>query len=1108
MLSLILIIPNLKHIIMKQFEKTKYKKAISFIVMALFLLSNLQAQGVTTSQLNGQITDSKGELLVAAAIQAIHQPSGTIFGTYSRDDGRFTIPNIKVGGPYTVKVTYVGYSPKELTNVFFELGEKKKLDFTLEESATELDVVEIFGKAGTIGEISGTGTQITSERISEIPTINRDIDDFLKLTPQASFYSDGISFGGMNNRYNAIYIDGAVNNDVYGLSSTGTNGGQTGISPFSIDIIDQFQVVLSPYDVSYGGFAGGGINAVTKSGTNNLSGTAYYFTQNENLTGKSNKTYAERYNLERVKLNPYSETTYGFSLGGPIIKNKLFFFANAEIQKDETPAPFDLATYRGNSKQADLDLLRQALISKYNYDPGTFGNTSDNLDGLKLFAKLDYNLNENNRLTLRHNYTKAEQFDRTAGSSSTINFSNNGVFFPTTTNSSAVELNSRIKNTFSNNFILGFTSVRDDRDPIGGDFPYVFINDGGNNVIRFGSDEFSTANQLNQDIITLTNNFKMYKGAHTITLGTHNEFYDIYNLFIGQNFGTYTFDSLAAFLNDAKAKSYVRSYSLVDNVTGDGSKAAGEFTAMQLGFYLQDEWEASRKLKLTGGIRLDVPYINTDPAVDTFFNNVALPKLQAKYAIASNVIGGQAPDGQLLLSPRIGFSYDLKENRKYIIREGMGIFTSRIPFVWPGSMFTNNGLTLGRVTEANVPGGVTFVSEINSQYTNPNFKIPSGQYDLFVKDFKYPQVMKANLGLDIKLPWNVNMTIEGVYTKILNNVVYTNVNSDTTGSFNWTSSADNRKVFPRKAIEPTYSDVYVASNTDEGDAYTLTTSFAKNFDCGVKALFAYTYGDANSIMDGTSSQNSSQWRGQISVNGRNNPSFGRSDYATGHRIISSLSYKFNWFKNKNFATSISLFYEGRTGSPYSFVIGGSNGRNVNNELGSTSRNRSLVYIPKDMADINLVSYTSGGVTVTPEEQWAKLNAFIESDDYLSSNRGSYAEKNSNFMPFTSYLDLSVKQDFGITVNGRTHTLQISADIFNFANLLNSEWGVRYTVPGSDFNNYQLYTFERLVADPNNGDKVTKPTFTYRGGAESGKNSLDILNGSSRWELRIGARYFF
>ncbi|MBK8955705.1 MAG: TonB-dependent receptor [Saprospiraceae bacterium] len=1080
------------------------------LVLCMVLISNSMsfAQGVTTSQLSGLISDSKGEPLIAASVFAIHTPSGTAYAVNTREDGRYNIPNMRVGGPYTIKVTYVGYSTEQRENVYFELGENKKLSFALNETTTELTTVDVIAKVGTLGEMTGTGTQISSEKIANIPTINRDIDDFVKLTPQASTYSDGISFGGMNNRYNAIYIDGAVNNDVYGLASSGTNGGSTGISPFSIDIIDQLQVVLSPYDVSYGGFAGGGINAVTKSGTNTLSGTAYYFVQNESLTGKSNTTYTDRYGLTRSKLNPYEEKTYGFSLGGPIQKDKLFFFANVEVQKDETPAPFDVETYLGLSTKADLESLRQTLISKYGYDPGGFGNTSDKLDGLKLFGKIDYNLNENNRLTLRHNYTKGEQLDRTAGSTTRINFENTGILFPSITNSTALELNTRFKNKYSNNLILGYTTVRDDRDPIGNDFPYLIINNGGNTSIRIGSEEFSTANELNQDIFTITDNFKIYNGAHTITIGTHNEFYDMYNIFIGQNYGTYTYDSLSGFLNDLPARSYVRSYSLVDSLTGDGSKAAGIFKAMQLGLYVQDDWEINDKLKITAGLRLDMPVMTTDPAVDTFFNNTALPKLKAQSDLANEVESGKVPDGQLMFSPRVGFLYDVNNNKKTIIRGGVGLFTSRIPFVWPGSIYTNNGLTLGRVTQSDIPGGAIFRSDVNNQYSNPNFKVPSGQYDLFVKDFKYPQVLKGNLGLDLKLPQGINFSLEGVYTKITNNVVYTQINNDENGAFRWTSSADNRLYHTRKSIEPTYSAVYVASNTDEGDAYTITASLAKNFSFGLNALLAYTYGDANSLMDATSSQNSSQWRGQISVDGRNTPTFGRADYAAGHRLISSLSYKFNWFGSKHVATTISLFYEGKTGSPYSYVIGGTSGQNVNNEVGSTSRNRSLIYIPKDISEINLVDYTVSGKTVTAAEQWAKLDAFISSDSYLSANRGKYAEKNSNWMPYTSYLDLAIKQDFSLFVNGKRHTLQISADIFNLANLINSDWGVRYTVPGNDFNNYQLMTFEKLVADANNNNLVTKPTFTYRGGSESGKASLDILNGSSRWEMRLGARYFF
>ena len=373
----------------------KVKLNFLLVLMGFLAFQTLSfAQGVTTAQLQGNVSDNKNEMLIAASIYAVHNPSGTAYAVTSREDGRYNIPNMRVGGPYTIKVTYVGFATKTIENVYFELGENKRLNFVLEESATELSAVEVTAKVGNVGEISGTGTQISTENIERMPTIRRDIDDYIKLTPQASFYSEGITFAGMNNRYNAIYIDGAVNNDVYGLASSGTNGGSTGISPFSIDIIDQLQIVLSPYDVSYGGFAGGGINAVTKSGTNTWKGTAYYFTQNESLAGKSNKTYTDRYKLASTELKPYTESTFGASIGGPLQKDKLFFFANVEVQDDETPSPFDVAIYGGNTKQAGLENLRNVLISKYNYDPGGFANTSDKLEGLKLFGKLDYNLKQ------------------------------------------------------------------------------------------------------------------------------------------------------------------------------------------------------------------------------------------------------------------------------------------------------------------------------------------------------------------------------------------------------------------------------------------------------------------------------------------------------------------------------------------------------------------------------------------------------------------------------------------------------------------------------------------------------------------------------------------
>ena len=1075
------------------------------LAFSLCLSTYAWGQGSTSSEMRGIVTDVNGDALIGANVVAVHLPSGTTYGTATNMDGNYQIPGMRVGGPYNVTVSYTGYSSVNLENIELRLGETFRRDFALDEANVQLEAVMVVAASGITGQTAGTSTNISTEKIEAMPTLNRDIVDYLKLTPQANPYSDGISLAGVNNRFNAIYIDGAVNNDMYGISSSGTNGGQTGISPFSIDIIDQFQVVLSPYDVSLGGFAGGGINAVTKSGTNTLYATAYYYLQNESFAGKTHGLLAERLGIadeDRTKLTDFTKSTFGASLGGPISRDKLFFFANVEIQNDETPIPYELEQYTSTAGRADaakLDQLRNHLINTYGYDPGGYLSTQDELDGLKLFGKLDYNLNENHRLTLRHQYTKAEQYDRFGGSSNTVNFSNNGVYFPSTTNSSALQLKSRFGQNTSNDIILGYTTVKDDRDAIGSDFPYLFINDVSNGTIRIGTEEFSTANLLEQSVFTLTDNFKIYSGNHTFTIGTHNEFSSFNNIFIGQNFGTYRFASIDDFINGANAIEYDRSYSLVDELSGDETAAAADFNAMQLGFYVQDQWTISPKFTLTGGLRLDIPVITTDPALDTFFANTALPVLAGAYPIAEGVIPGKAPDGQLMFSPRLGFEYAFDDARNTILRGGLGVFTSRIPFVWPGAMFTNNGLTLGRVDETNIQGGVQFRPDVNNQYTNPNFSIPQGQVDIFVDDFKYPQVFRTNLALDTKFGDGFEFSVEGLFTKTMNNVLYTNVNSDPAVKFNWTSGGDDRPVYFRRSLVNTYSaGVYVGSNTSEGYTYNITASLAKDFGRNFNAFIAYNYGDAHSINDGTSSQNSSQWRGQVHTDGRNNPVLGRSDYAQGHRFISSLAYSIPW--TEGIKTTISLFYTGESGEAFSYVIGGSSATNINQETGSASRNRSLVYVPIDMNDINLVEYTAGGQTVSVETQWNNLNAMIESDPGLRDFRGQYVEKNGSFAPFNHILDLAIRQDLGTDLGGDLHRIQISLDIFNFANLLNKDWGAYYVTPGSDFNNFQLYQLDGYEADG------TTPKLSYRLGDATGRDAFNILGTNSRWRMRLGFRY--
>ena len=1079
------------------------------LLLFCLILSSFQlfSQGVTTSSMRGQISDASGETLIGVNVTAVHGPTGTFYGTASDGNGYYRIDNMKVGGPYTITFSYIGQDEVSEQNIYLQLGAPYQNNLVMGESSTLLDEIVVTGLKESVGQSSGASTQISTEQIENIPTVNRNLGDFLKLTPQSGGFGDGTTFAGTNNRYNAIYIDGAVNNDVFGLAGSGTNGGQTGISPFSIDIIDQFQVVLSPYDVTLGGFAGGGVNAVTKSGSNCLTGTAYYFTQNQDLVGKTNGNLSET----RTKVADFTNKTYGLSLGGPLVKDKAFFFFNAEVQDDQTPVPFDPTEYTSVSGQAsiaDLDNLRDHLQSQYGYDAGTYGDTSDDLEGLKLFGKIDINLNQKNTLTLRHQYTKAEQFNRNRGFDDEINFSNNGVYFPSTTNSSALELNTRFSNSISNNLILGFTSVTDDRGSLGQDFPTVTIFDGADGEINFGTEPFSTGNILKQKIFTITDNLKVYKGKHTLTIGTHNEFYDIFNLFVRQNYGVYEFDGLDAFLADNPvAVGYDRSYSLVDDLTGDASAAAADFNAMQLGIYVQDEIQVNNRFNLSLGLRLDMPILGDDPGLAPRFNDEVLPRLLAQYPeFNDNVRAGQAPDGQLMFSPRFGFDYAMDNTRKSVIRGGVGVFTSRIPFVWPGAMYNTNGLTVNSIREGDINGDVVFVSDINNQYVEETPTSPAGDMNLFTNDFKYPQVMRGNLAWDKKFRNNFGLTIEGIYTKTLNNIAYTNINTSTTIENNFTGSGDNRPIYENVEIdEDDFNAVYVASNTSEGYTYNVSAMLTKRFNDAFRTSLSYSYTDAYALTEGTSSQNSSQWRGQVHVNGRNNAAYGRSDYAIGHRVVGTADYRINWGKGGT-ATILSLFYNGQSGSPFSYVIGGDrDARNLNNQRGSTSRWRSLVYVPSDAADINLIDYTiendDGTETiVSAATQYANLDAVINSDPALSSRRGQYVDKNSGVSPWSNIFDLSIKQDIGASLGGRLHRFQLSFDVLNIGNMINNKWGTRYNIPG-DFNNYELLSFESF------DDNGTTPLYTYRD-EDQGNDRFNVSDLGSRWTGRLGLRYIF
>ncbi len=1065
---------------------------------ALFLFAAITAfgQGITTSGMNGRVLDESGDFLPGATVIAIHTPTGSQFGGISDAEGFFRLPNMNVGGPYKVTVTFIGYQAYKVDGIYLTLGQTFKLNVTLGETETVLAEVAITGTRvrdydAFDGNRTGAETVVTNQLIQALPSVNRDLSDFTRLTPQATVDNyGGISIAGINNRYNAISIDGAVNNDVFGLSATGTNGGQTGGSPVSMDAIEQFQVTIAPYDVRQSGFAGASINAVTRSGSNRFHGSAYYYLRNQGLAGKTPTDDSE---AERKKLDNFTSSTYGARIGGPIIKNKLFFFANVEIQREETPLSFDFSTYQGASTRAEIDQVTSKLQS-LGYEPGDWENKMRTLNSDKFMLKLDWNINQHNKLMARYSYTNLEAVRASASSSRSLGYQNNSEYFPSLTQSATVELKSNWDG-YSNDLIVGFTAVRDDRDPLGQNFPALRIYDG-SATLYAGSEAYSTANALDQDVFTFTNNFTIYKGKHSITVGANVEYSHTYNLFMRKNYGEYRYSSIADFLTvtgaadglggEVPAYQYERGYSLVDDVTGDGSEAAAIFGMLQWGIYAQDEYQASDNFKLTFGLRMDMPVFLKNPTEDTNFNTVTLPDIQAAGWDTQGARAGQMPKSKLMFSPRVGFNWDVSGNGSTQLRGGLGIFTSRLPLVWPGGSYTNNGLAIGGVYHRSSWGDdIWFRPQWDNQYKNSDFggtDAPyGGQMDLFAKDFKFPQVFRVNAAVDQKLFWGTILTVEGIFTKTLNNVNYYNINISPDPEYNLTGS-DNRPYWDASSIDSDYTRVMLGTNTNEGYAYNFTVQLQKPFYKGFTGSIAYTFGRSMAVNDGTSSQNSSQWRYMEQVKGLNNLELSYSDFDMGSRVVGFLSYHFEWLNH--LGTTFSLFYNGQSGKRYSYIYNDYGDLNGNGES-----DNNLIYIPASSSEINL-----------NDNSYAELDAYIEADPYLSKHRGEYAERNGARSPFTNIFDFKIVQDvFTNFGSNRTHTLQVTFDIFNLGNMLNKDWGRMYWVSNDAYKLIDFYDFD---ADG------TTPVFEFDTPNGDPWNIDDSGIQSSRWQAQIGFRYLF
>lgn len=1079
-----------------------------FVFSLSFLSGKVQAQ-VTSSLISGRITDTKGETLPGATIKALHEPTGTVYSTISSDNGQYTLPNLRVGGPYKITISFIGLVTKEIADVVTTLGSPLTVNVALEDASQTLNEVVISGGKGNLISTSrnGTSTFISQRLMQSVPTISRSVSDFARLTPQANTAGNGVSFGGQNNRYNQFTIDGANATDGFGLGSSGTNGGQANVNPISIETIQEMQIVLSPYDVTQGGFTGGGINAVTKSGANQFHGSVYGQFQNEGFVGKS-----AAYNdvVTRNKYPDFSNKTFGASVSGPIIRNKLFFYANAERFIKSTPLAFDptLAGSGSNANADTLQALRTFITDTYGYDPGGYGAINNENKSTSLFARLDWNINEKNTLTLRHNYVDGSNDIRSRTNNAVV-FANSGYKFLTKSNSTVLELNSSISSNASNVLRFTYNTIRDKR--ASNAFPGLTINnfDAVKKLTiqyNIGSDFSSQVNGLDQDIFTITDNFTLYKGKHTITFGTNNEFFNSQNLFLQGFYGSYGYgagnntnaNNIANFRNNKGLTSYQVGFSTSSD---PNDKAPANLHAAQFSVYGQDIWSMKPNFKLTYGLRIDLPVFFNKPAENTAFNE---DQTFASFDVKTQQMPKSAP----LFSPRVGFNWDVKNDGTTQLRGGAGLFTGRVPFVWISNQMSNTGVaslnytapqaSLGTIPFKYDPDDAHLGAFIPSTTSKPISVI-----NVIDKDFKFPQIFRANLAVDQKLGvWGLIGSLEGVFTKTVNNANYQNINISENGEGTVKLGPTTRPLWTKRTSTG-FSDVLLLTNTNKGYSYNVTAQVQKPLSKGWSGFMAYTYGRSKSLTDLTSSVAYSNWRFAYATNGLNRLDAANSNFDMGSRLVGTISKEIKY--SKNLATTFTLIYTGQSGQRLSYLYS----RTITGDdiLGSASgAGNTLVYLPATAAEANFVDIAKGA---TASQQWADFQTFAKANKYIGDNLGKNSKRNEDRMPFEHHFDLRIAQDFILNKN----KLQIFFDVLNVGNLLNKNWGRSYSASNQSVN---LFTVVNSGAQTQDGKPYTATTAAP--GMQFNINNMNDIKGTrrpyfvsdftSRWQSQLGVRYSF
>lgn len=1142
------------------------RRILLFLVVAMFAAPlGAAAQGVTTASLAGIVKDKSGEVIPGANVVVTHVPSGTTYGAASRVDGNYNIEGMRVGGPYTVKVSFVGFKEQVQEEVYLELGQTLILNYELLSEATELQAVVITGVQDAIlnSEKIGASSNFSNRNITRLPSIGRDFRDITRLTPQAG--GGNFSFGGRSNLYNNLTIDGATMNNVFGLNPL--PGGQSSVTPFSMDAIQEMSVSLSPYDVRQGNFTGAGVSAITRSGTNELSGSAYYFFRSQSFVGTK---------IDGVEspVPNFDFKNYGFRLGGPIIKDKLFYFVNVEFEQRSDPAYTFPVRKTGepitstNTQATDdfdpatgLAGLRDFLITNYNYDPGVYKDLTRATESQRYVMRLDYNISQNHKLTVRGNITNAflDQFPSGSGgftggpaggrgnTNNVLSFSSSFYRINNNQYSGTAELNSVFGGgKYSNNLVVGYTALRDFRQNAGGlDVPSIatvdILGPNGQTMTTFGPDPFTKNNKLDQDVLQFNDNFTIYLKDHTVSVGTANEYYSFNNVFTQVVNGNYRYNSLADFYADADAGTTAAQRPANYNiqyvaVAGGPDATAAKWSALQLGFYAQDVYKGINNLTLTGGIRVDIPLYLSDLPVNNYVNAIDFNGEKLR-------VGGW-PTTRPLISPRVGFNWDVNGDRSTQVRGGTGVLTGRVPFVWLSNAVSNNGLYFGQFTSTNVPFDLTGDGFPYNFQTSP-YVAPEKDYSDLVggnptlvtnplnrnygrssivpavntvaKDFKFPQVWRTSLAVDQKLPGGVVGTMEFIYTKDINAVYIRDANLRPAvatvagdGRPLYGASGADRQIYGNdRRLSGEVGQALVLDNTDEGHQWSITAQFRKNFTRDFTLMAAYTYTDAREINNQGGSTAGGAFSSQTNVLG---PNLSGTSYAfalTPHRVVAYGSYHFEYMKR--FGTTIGLTYEGRTGFNYSYVYSGdmnSDGTNGND----------LLYVPRNQSEIVLASSNANDPR-TLTEIWNQLDSYIKQDAYLSANRGKYVARNGAFAPWVDRLNLSVLQDFYLDVKGKRHTMQLSLNIENVLNMLNSSWGLTQTPSRTQlirFLGYETPHTAGSIATPSNGGTpwaatTGRPIYAFDLNADGTplRSSYNFdTAASARWQLQLGVRYIF